>query len=143
MKGKLLMRLRDASRSGVYRAARADDILDAVQGSALRVARIGLEGAADKAALMERVARALEFPQWFGGNWDALEDCLADLSWTKAEGHVLLVEGTARLPRDDLGILIDVLRSAAAWWAERGRPFFAVFVGGEPQLPALYRDKSP
>jgi len=142
MSGKLLKRLRDAARSGVYRAARADEILDAVQGSGLRVARIGLEGAADKAALMERVARALEFPQWFGRNWDALEDCLTDLSWAKAEGHVLIVEGAGDLPKDDLGVFTDVLQSAAAYWSERGRPFFVVFVGGAAQLPALFHENA-
>ena len=46
---------------------------------------------------MERIAQALEFPQWFGGNWDALEDCLTDLSWSKAAGHVLLFEGAGGL----------------------------------------------
>jgi len=137
---KLLLRLRDAARSGVYRAARADDIVEAARGSGLRVTRITLEGAHAKAALLERVAGALEFPQWFGGNWDALEDCLTDLSWTKAEGHVLLIENAAVLPADDQGVFADVLAAAAAYWAERGRPFFAVFIGGAPALAPLYKE---
>ena len=138
---KLLAWLRDAARSGVYRASRPDAVLEATAGSGLKVARIALAGAQDKAALLERIARALEFPSWFGGNWDALEDCLADLSWTRAEGHVLLFEGKAGAPADDLAVLTDILGSVAASWAERRRPFFAVFVDGDPTLPPLYREK--
>ena len=48
---KLLQRLSDASRSGVYRTSRTDEILDATRGSALHVARIDLAGAAAKEAL--------------------------------------------------------------------------------------------
>lgn len=138
---KLLQRLSDASRSGVYRAPRADEILDAARGSRLRVSRIGLAGASGKEALMERMARALEFPRWFGGNWDALEDCLADLSWSAAAGHVLLIEGAGDLPGDERGILVDILASAAASWVERKRPFFAVFLDGPPALPELYKTR--
>jgi len=138
---KLLQRLSDASKSGVYRATRADEILDATQGSALRSVRIGLAGAAGKGAVIERIAGALEFPQWFGGNWDALEDCLADLSWSSATGHVLLIEGAGELASDERGILIDILASAAASWAERKRPFFAVFLDGSPTLPELYKSR--
>ena len=137
---KLLKRLSDASKSGVYRTSRTDEILDATQGSALRIARISLAGASGNEALMGRVARALEFPQWFGGNWDALEDCLTDLSWSEAGGHVLLIEGAEGLPGDQGGIFVDILASAAAWWAERRRPFFAVFVGGAEALPAQLPD---
>lgn len=140
--GKLLQRLSDASRSGVYRAPRADEVLDAALGSAIRVSRIGLGGASDKAALMERIARSLEFPNWFGGNWDALEDCLTDLSWLEGAGHVLIFENATQLARDERGVLADILASAAAYWAERERPFFAVFVGGAADLPELYRGKA-
>ncbi len=139
--GKLLQRLSDAAKSGVYRASRVDEILDATKGSALQVARIDLAGAAGKEVLMERVARALGFPPWFGGNWDALEDCLCDLSWSTAVGHVLLIEGGADVGGDERGNLIDILASAAAWWADRKRPFFAVFVNGSPNLPELYKSR--
>ncbi len=135
--GKLLERLSDAAKSGVYRAAHGRDIADALAGSELALTRIDLAGADGKEAMLERIARALEFPAWFGGNWDALEDCLGDLAWTGAPGHVLLFEGAAA--SDERGILIDVLRSAAAFRAEQKRPFFAVFVGRVPELPDLYR----
>jgi hypothetical protein len=138
---KLLQRLSDASKSGLYRVATAAAIEEVARGSPLRVWRIDLRGAADKAALLSRVASELRFPAWFGGNWDALEDCLTDLSWAEAGGHVLLLEGAGALPADERGILGDVLASAAEYWAEQGRPFFAVFIGGEAKLPALYRER--
>ena len=138
---KLLQRLSDAAKSGVYRSSRSDEILEATRGSKLRVLRIALAGATDKDKLIARVAAALEFPAWFGGNWDALEDCLADLSWSKAAGHVLLFEGAAALPADERGILVDILGSVAAGWAERKHPFFAVFLDGSPALPELYRTR--
>jgi hypothetical protein len=137
--GKLLQRLSDPAKSGIYRAPTAGVILEAAKGSALRVARVDLAGVAGKEALLERIALALAFPKWFGGNWDALEDCLSDLSWLKAEGHVLVLEEAGQVPADDADVLLDILSSVTAYWAERGRPFFAVFVGGEAPLPELYR----
>jgi hypothetical protein len=138
---KLLQRLSDASKSGVYRASRSDEILDATSGSPLQVSAIRVAGGAGKEALLAEIARVLAFPQWFGGNWDALEDSLTDLSWSRAAGHVLLIEGAGALPDDERGIFIDILSSAAASWSERKRPFFAVFLGGAPQLPELYRTR--
>ena len=131
--GKLLERLKDPVRSGVYRVERVDEVLDATRGSKLQLARISH---AEKSELMKNIAKALEFPDWFGHNWDALEDCLTDLSWREAEGHVLLLEGEA----DDR--LIDVLRSAAEFWAGQGRSFFAVLLdpARRSPLPPLFRD---
>jgi hypothetical protein len=133
--GKLGQRLNDASRSGVYRVTETAAVLDATRAAGLDAARI--DAARDAPA---SIARELRFPAWFGGNWDALEDCLGDLSWRPAPGHVLLFE---RFPRgDELAVLIDVLRSSARFWAERGRPFFALFAdpGRELELPDLYRE---
>jgi hypothetical protein len=133
--GKLIERLHDASRSGVYRATRADEIMDAASGSKLFLAKIRF---ADKERLLKNIAAALEFPDWFGANWDALEDCLSDLA---GQGYVLLFEGAG--PGDDLGILIDVLRSTADSWAARGKPFFAVFIDPARSLalPDLFTPK--
>ena len=125
--GKLIDRLQDASRSGVYRAARADQIMDAVRASKLFLATIQF---ADKERLLKDIGAALDFPDWFGANWDALEDCLSDLP---GKGYVLLFEDAKA--GDELGILIDVLRSSAESWAGRGKPFFAVFIDPVRRLP--------
>ena len=136
--GKLLERLQDASRSGVYRATRAEEIADAVSGSKHCIVRIKF---AERDELLRNIAAALDFPDWFGANWDALEDCLADLSWRRAAGYVLLFSEVK--PGDDLGVLIDVLRSSAESWAGRGKPFFAVFIDPARVLPLpdLFKEK--
>jgi len=137
--GKLLERLKDPARSGVYRVSRADETVEAVRGSELSFAIIPIS---EKTELMQTIAKALGFPHWFGGNWDALEDCLTDLSWREAAGHVLLLEGSQGLPEDDAGILIDVLTAAAEFWAGQGKPFFAVFVDPKRvlELADLFRE---
>jgi hypothetical protein len=138
---KLLQRLSDAAKSGVYKTSRIDEILAATRGSRLQVARIGLAGASGKEAALKRFAEALAFPEWFGGNWDALEESLGDLSWTKAGGHVLLIEDAKDLAAPVRSTLVDVLSATASAWAERRQPFFAVFLDGEPELPDLYHDR--
>lgn len=142
--GKLTQRLTDAARSGVYRTRQSAEIEDAVRGTRLDLASVELDGADDKEALLERLAQALGFPAWFGGNWDALEDCLGDLGWRAGDGHVFLFAGYEDLPADDLGVLLDVLAASAAYWVERGKPFFAVFI--DPRhalaLPDLFRPKT-
>jgi hypothetical protein len=134
MMGKLGQRLMDASRSGVYRASGAASVVDAAREAALDLVRIDAQD-----ALFERLAKALDFPAWFGGNWDALEDCLGDLSWRTGGGHVLVFDGYPG--GAELGALLDVLRSSAQYWAQRGRPFFAVFIDPQRQLALadLYR----
>ena len=131
----LAQRLRDASRSGVYRATRPADILQAASDTPLDVVRI--EAQHD---VLDAIARALDFPQWFGRNWDALEDCLSDLSWRGGRGELLLFEASPR--GEQLVPLIDVLRSSARFWAGQSHPFFAVFVDPrrELALPDLYRE---
>lgn len=80
---------------------------------------------------IEAIAKALGFPAWFGGNWDALEDCLGDLSWREPPYRLVLKNFRKG---DDLGVLIDVLSSTAAFWDEQGESFLAVFVDPDRSL---------
>ncbi len=132
---KLLERLRDPSRSGVYRSSDGKAILEATRGSGLDLVTIDM----DPVDPLGSIARALDFPDWFGANWDALEDCLGDLSWRRGDGHVLIF---ASIPDGDARrLLLDVLRSSAEYWRARGKPFFAVLLdpARKLELPDLYR----
>jgi hypothetical protein len=128
MTSELDKTFRNPARSGVYRVAAAGEVEACGTRAGLAVSRVPLEGAHDKAALLRAVAAALEFPDWFGHNWDALEDCLTDLSWRAAEAHLLILDGHAALPADVAKVFVDVLQSSAAKWAADDAPFFAVFV---------------
>jgi len=132
---KLLQRLSDAARSGVYRASDGRAIEDATRGSGLDVVVVE----ASERDLFASLAGALAFPSWFGSNWDALQDCLGDLSWRPDKGRVLIFRG---YPEGEVRTrLTDVLRSSAEYWALQGKPFFAVFVdpAKKLELPELYR----
>lgn len=72
------------------------------------------------AALFTEFAKVLELPDYFGHNWDALEECLADLEWMPARGYVLLLtEAEQILPKDedDYATLLEILNDAGEAWA--------------------------
>ncbi|MFF3486873.1 barstar family protein [Streptomyces sp. NPDC002701] len=84
------------------------------------VVTLDLDGIADRAGLMERCARALELPEWFGGNWDALADSLGDPTvWPGAarEGGLLVVvtgwRAYAATRPDEWTVAEDVFAQAA------------------------------
>ncbi|OGA24439.1 MAG: hypothetical protein A3H34_03225 [Betaproteobacteria bacterium RIFCSPLOWO2_02_FULL_67_19] len=133
----MIQLLLDAAHSGTYRVARAWEILAAARVHGLCIARIARTGPGGKAALLHELAVALRFPAWYGGNWDALEDCLTDLSWVPAPGYLILIEGSGGLAHDEFAVLCDVLEASAQFWSARSKPFYAVFVAGPESLPEL------
>ncbi|MEW2286029.1 barstar family protein [Streptomyces sp. NPDC047841] len=83
------------------------------------VVALDLAGVTDKAGLMDRAARALSLPDWFGRNWDALADSLSDPSVWPAEagdrGLLVVVqdwEGYARERPQEWETAQEVFRHA-------------------------------
>jgi len=67
----------------------------------------------DRAELHRQLARALELPDWYGANLDALYDCLIDLSGG-AELHLIRFDALEQALGDYAPRLECVLRRAAA-----------------------------
>ncbi|MGB8943601.1 MAG: barstar family protein [Streptomyces sp.] len=99
-------------------------VLEAVRAAGLRTVSIDLTGVSDKSAFMDRCARALELPDWFGRNWDALADCLTDLGWAPAApGRLLVVtgwQGYAEAAPQEWIIAQEVFTDAVEYARERG-----------------------
>jgi RNAse (barnase) inhibitor barstar len=134
--------LADPAQGGAYfvDARENESLADAARALDFRVVHIDLTGCADKDAVLQRFAQALHFPEWFGGNFDALADSLGDLSWARADGYLLLIEHTDawRLADDDnFATLLDILNEAAVVWGDQGVPFWSLMLLPPEQLDKL------
>ena len=97
-----------------------------------QVHRVG--PATTKAALLADFARALEFPDWSGRNWDALVDSLRDLSWLPAGPHAVVWTGSTALKEahpDTYETALEVLRQATADSAGTDRPLTVLLTAEE------------
>ena len=124
----------------VNHGQRAESLVHAPNGYALRV----ITGAKCQTAagLLTECARALDFPDYFGHNWDALEECLADLEWLPAQGYILLLTDAAHVLPDDEAeyeTFLEILRDAGEAWGSgqagmgmrRPTPFHVLFAVSE------------
>jgi hypothetical protein len=95
----------------------------------------------DKASFLDRTARAMDFPSYFGKNWDALEECLNDLSWAPASGYILLWQSPERLIQGstaDWATALDILETTIKNWVQAGTPFYVLLRGSTPpEIPEL------
>jgi len=94
--------------------------------------------------LFDEFAAALQFPLYFGENWAAFDECIADLETLPAgEGYVVTITEPEQVLADagdaELRLLADSLESAAAawsqpvelgeWWDRPAVPFHVVLAG--------------
>lgn len=123
--------LADAANGGAYVIDVDDRTAMAEIGCAmgLRVIAIDLAGCTTKHEVLGRFADALAFPAWFGDNWDALADCLVDLSWLPPGGYMLLIDHAARWREaspEEFTTLTGIVDESAARWAADGIAFWAL-----------------
>lgn len=97
----------------------------------------GWTSGATKAEFLAAVGEALDFPGYYGQNFDALADCLHDIG-KGVDGVVLLWDGWATLARADekaFSIALSVLGSRVN--ADRGVPFAVLLRGEGPAVPGV------
>jgi RNAse (barnase) inhibitor barstar len=85
----------------------------------------------DDLSLFSCISSLLSFPDYFGHNWNALEDCLGDMSWLPADEYTLVWRQASELlfksPRDFF-TFIDVCVSTHEFWNTQSKSFTLVIV---------------
>ncbi len=131
---------------GLYRFASRialGQVCDVVERAGWRCACIDARGIVSKPAFLDAFARALHFPDYFGRNWDAFEECLRDLSWgnfTGAKGVIIILDrpdGFARAEPEEWAVARDVLAGAVAAHAQTGRPLTVLLRGSKTVVAGL------
>lgn len=130
----------EAKRSGVYCAPDAvTSLREQAKKNGLIWLDLPLNAVSTKKQFLSVCARQLKLPSYFGGNWDALADCVRDFNWLKGAGFVLHIAGHdtfAKAAPDDYATALAVFSEAAAFWKEKGTPF-VVLVDAAGDLPSF------
>jgi len=105
------------TQSGAIKSFRfldSPDVLDLP--SDAKVAHI-FGSASTKLELLDAIAAALNFPGYFGRNWDAFWDCICDLSWLDAHTIAMVHDDIPRaLPKFELSTYVHTLAEAVVDW---------------------------
>ena len=92
-------------------------------------------------ALFNEFAAALQFPCYFGNNWNAFDECIADLEWLPGKGYlIMIVDGSyvLRDEPDELAVFLRIMRSVSQEWEEvRGIRFQILLQCTDEDLDAV------
>ena len=86
----------------------------------------------DKRSFLSKIATVMKFPDYFGHNWDALDECITDLDWCPAERYVLIYDQSeifSKAAPTEWETAYDILRSAVAYWQDTDTPMDILFIG--------------
>lgn len=79
--------------------------------------------------LFLKLSKSINFPEYFGNNWDALDEVLVDMD--VGAGCVCILFGASELWRNATltgGRLIEAWQTAAEQWGKEDLPFHLIFV---------------
>src|SRR6266404_5183947 len=82
----------------------------------------------DMSSMFNEFSAVLQFPYYFGENWNALDECLNDLEWLPADNYVIFITDANHLlvdeTPDDFRAIVSALEQAGQEWSDvRGKPF--------------------
>lgn len=84
-----------------------------------------------KEAFLRKAAEVMKFPEYFGANWDAFDECITDLTWCPAKEYVLIYERPDIFAQEDptqWKILLEILQSAEEYWNKTNTPLQIFFL---------------
>ena len=127
--------LTDSKRAGVFHLrADAREFAEAAAAVGLNAYKLDIGHAHDKKDFLVHVSKAMNFPDTFGGNWDAFADCMKDLSWAPAQGAgwVIILDKSKHFcagHHHEFKEAMDVMAEAAEFWREQGKALWTLICG--------------
>jgi len=119
-----------SGRAGVFAAPR---VIGPLRAAAKRAGiawfDLDLAGVRDGNAFLRRCAAVFPLPGYFGGNWDALHECMLDFAGSGVSGVVVYWRRGRVLVRqvpEATATGLEILRDAATYWESTGRVFLVV-----------------
>jgi RNAse (barnase) inhibitor barstar len=127
-------------------STRRSDVVDAAKGAGWLPFWLAGQTVTDKDEFLEMCVESLEFPDWFGHNWDALADCLTDLTWaTTMAGYLIVYAGWQALAQEEpesFATAMEIFKESVDLWRDTETPMAVLLpaTGDEdfaPDLPRL------
>jgi hypothetical protein len=116
-----------SGRAGIYSAPRlVGPLRAAAKRGGVEWLDLDLEGVTERAAFLRRCAQALSLPDYFGGNWDALHECVVEIAAATTGAVVHWRRGAALAQRspDTVTTALEIFAEAASY--STGRVFLVV-----------------
>jgi hypothetical protein len=109
------------------------------------VLELACETWASQDEMFSDFARVLRLPDYFGRNFDALDECIADLPLTENLGAVIVLTrfdayaagaGSAPMPRlkNEAEVVLDIIASASRFHLLNGNRLLALVQTDDPEL---------
>ena len=129
-------------QAGIYYlpATRRSALAAAIGKTGLHPVKLAIQPDTNIRDVLVRIGSLLQFPDWYGANFDALFDCLTDPECQAGRGCLISITGTHRLAAaqpEAFSTLLDVLQSAAETLRADGTPFWVLVDTPSPALNAL------
>ena len=106
-----------AKSTGVYHLSHTQEanIPDFAAAAQREYRVVMLSSCGTKNSVLAQIGRDLNFPDWYGANFDALNDCLHDNHWRPEKGLIVKITGLDRLSKvdaDTCGTLLEIFDAA-------------------------------
>lgn len=123
--------LGNPERAGVYHlpATRRSAVELAARKLHYKYHHLEIHRGMDIDAILARIGEVLHFPDWYGANFDALNDCLTDPEYLPGKGHILTIDGCEQmLASDPVGYatLLEVFTAAIDDLGKTGVPLWVL-----------------
>jgi len=115
-------------------------VRDFAQNNEMEFFHLDGKTARTKKEFLQLAARDLKFPEYFGNNWDAFEDCLTDPDWHNRPGLLIFWDNFDAISDhspDAFRTALQIFQDSAKFWADMKRGFLVLLHGKHVSDPDL------